>query len=495
MSEIKFTIAAKTDVGLVRTNNEDNFQASSDLSSPKMRWINNDVCSLGEKGALLVVADGMGGMNAGEVASELAIETVKEFFSPEQLTDEVLKSRFTIEKYMNDAIVAADSRIKSEAAARPETRGMGTTIVIGWVLKGKLYVSWCGDSRAYIYNPAAGLHQITKDHSYVQSLVDKGSITREEAFDFPDSNVITRCLSDGSMKAKPESLHKPYDICDNDIIMLCTDGLCGMIRDEEIEAVIRNNEHDMDALVDDLIQAACNAEGADNITICLCKILEGGQESDPAAFAETERRLNGKNGSPIVSTIINGGEEPDPSKRKFWIAGIVCVLIAIAVGACWWLTSGSDDKGSTVEQQNSNDSLIVKTSPEPEKTVPEKIEPQESAKPQETAKPKVSPAKTKDSGSDKGSIFDKPDKSKIDEPKEAVEGTADGEDELTPVGTAEGSQTTTDELTVSTQSYTVKKGDTYYSLAKTFNTTQKELQRLNKNVALKAGSVIVVPKR
>ena len=109
MNTIKFRVAAKTDVGLVRTNNEDNFQVASDLSLPYMHWVNNEICSLGEKGALLVVADGMGGMNAGEVASALAIETIKERFQAARLTPEVMKTRYTIEKFMNEAIVAARS--------------------------------------------------------------------------------------------------------------------------------------------------------------------------------------------------------------------------------------------------------------------------------------------------------------------------------------------------------------------------------------------------
>ena len=121
MNSIKLRIAAKTDVGLVRDNNEDNFQASSDLSIEPMRWVNNEICSLGEKGALLVVADGMGGMNAGEVASELAIETVRNAFRPQNLTEEVMKNRFSIEKFMNSVIVDADKRIKAEAKSHPES--------------------------------------------------------------------------------------------------------------------------------------------------------------------------------------------------------------------------------------------------------------------------------------------------------------------------------------------------------------------------------------
>lgn len=340
MSTIKFRIAAKTDVGLVRTNNEDNFQAASDLTSPQMRWVNNEICSLGEKGALLVVADGMGGMNAGEVASELAISTIKEYFTPENITPAVTANRYSIERFMNAAIVAADTNIKKTGKERPETRGMGTTIVIGWLLGGKLYVSWCGDSRAYVYNPAAGLHQITKDHSYVQDLVDKGSISPEDAFDFPDSNIITRSLSDGGGKAKPESLLKPYDVCDNDIILLCTDGLCGMIRDNEIEAVLRANEHNMDQCADMLIHAACEAEGADNITVCLCQILQGGGTCTSTMFNEYDARLEGPKPAAPVSPITKECDTSSDNhyKKRFFIAvGVIICLFCVIVAESYIL--------------------------------------------------------------------------------------------------------------------------------------------------------------
>lgn len=341
MNSIKFRIAAKTDVGLVRENNEDNFQASSDLSVEPMRWVNNEICSLGEKGALLVVADGMGGMNAGEVASELAIETIRTAFSPKSLTHEVMKSRFSIEKFMNSVIVEADIRIKTEAKSHPESRGMGTTIVIGWLLDGKLYVSWCGDSRAYVYNPKAGLHQISKDHSYVQSLVDKGAISKEDAFDYPESNIITRCLSDSPTKAKPESLLQPYDVSDNDIIMLCTDGLSGMIRDHEIEAVIRNHEHNMDSCSDALIQAACDAEGADNITICLCQILQGAGACNQQVFEVFDKKLAGPGEksskiSDLISTkTTNGG---DTKRKKLWLWSTALLLLLATAFAVLYFT-------------------------------------------------------------------------------------------------------------------------------------------------------------
>lgn len=366
MNSIKFRIAAKTDVGLVRENNEDNFQASADLSVEPMRWVNNEICSLGEKGALLVVADGMGGMNAGEVASELAIETIRTAFCPKNLTHEVMKNRFSIEKFMNSVIVEADMRIKSEAKAHPESRGMGTTIVIGWLLDGKLYVSWCGDSRAYVYNPKAGLHQISKDHSYVQSLVDKGAISKEDAFDYPESNIITRCLSDSSTKAKPESLLQPYDVSDNDIIMLCTDGLSGMIRDHEIEAIIRNNEHDMEVCSDALIQAACDAEGADNITICLCQILHGAGVCNPQVFEVLDKRLAGpgekpsKVSAPISTKVTDSG---DAKRKKLWFWSAALLLLFAVVFAVLYFTGGflSKEEPTNQEEQKNETPTRVKT--------------------------------------------------------------------------------------------------------------------------------------
>ena len=114
-----FIMAAKSHVGMVRTNNEDNFQVSSNLDNEQMSWVNNELCELSPRGALLVVADGMGGMNAGEVASEIAIETVRNIYTPQNITDEVLKTRYTIERFMNSVITEADSRIKAAAIYYP----------------------------------------------------------------------------------------------------------------------------------------------------------------------------------------------------------------------------------------------------------------------------------------------------------------------------------------------------------------------------------------
>lgn len=483
MSTIKFRLAAKTDVGLVRTNNEDNFQVAADLSSGTMRWVNNEICSLGDKGALLVVADGMGGMNAGEVASALAIETIREHFSADKLTSEITKNRFSIEKYMNETIVAADACIKREAKANPETKGMGTTIVIAWLLDGKLYVSWCGDSRAYIYNPKSGLHQITKDHSYVQSLVDKGTISREEAFDYPDSNIITRSLSDGSGKAKPESLLRPYDLCDNDIILLCTDGLSGMIRDTEVESVIRQNEHDMDLLTSKLIQSACDAEGSDNITICLCQILQGGAISDPKVFDEVEAKLNGRKTS-STQTIITGIEgNKTPTNRMLYII-IVCLLLIIAAGGGYWLykvyySSQPKDMPSTTQSGTvTNDQQQVQ-------------QPREEKVPPTTNEGVVSETEPS-----KGALGIEGLKGKIKEIDQQAVGNSQDNDTLNHEGNINGSSNHQEDQS-QTETIIIKNGDTLSELARQYQTdinTLRELNGMDSDAVLMAGDSLVVPK-
>ncbi len=345
MSDIRFRIAAKTDVGLERTNNEDNFQVSANLEEVPMKWVNNQEYSLGAKGALLVVADGMGGMNAGEVASEIAVNTVKELFAPDQITDEVVKNRFTIEKFMKGVIVEADKRIKEFAKSNPESQGMGTTIVVAWLFDGHLYVSWCGDSRAYIYNPNVGLFQISKDHSYVQVLVDKGKISKEDAFDFPDSNIVTRSLTDSTTKAVPDCLLMPQPLCNGDIILLCSDGLNGMIRDQEIEAIMSQHQDNMTECVDALIQAALDAAGADNCTVALCQILSGGEQSKPDRI-------------PKYSVSANDTETKEKLKAKtkkggLWILGIL--LLVVIFGGCWWYFS--QHQPIEIATQQANDSI------------------------------------------------------------------------------------------------------------------------------------------
>ena len=271
-NNILFRMAARCEAA-GRPNNEDNYQLDSDLSDDQWGFTADDEISLGNKGALLVVCDGMGGMNAGEVASDIAVKTIKQLFSTELLTDSVLANPC---KYIADAIIKADIAIKTHSKEFPETEGMGSTIVMAWLLGQKVYIGWCGDSRCYRFNPQLGLERLSHDHSYVQELVDAGKLTEELAFDHPNNNIITRSLGDPRGEAQPDT--KEFELYDQDIILLCSDGLCGTLRDNEIEEQIKLHQTSMQECRDALWEADKAAGWTDNVTIALAQILSGGKD-------------------------------------------------------------------------------------------------------------------------------------------------------------------------------------------------------------------------
>lgn len=268
---VSFKLFAGTNVGL-RENNEDNFTVCPDLT--KNEWIvpadNLPVIQLGSKGCIMVVADGMGGQNAGEVASAIAIDTVQEMFSSNRLPADVLNKPDAIKLHLRNVISECDTRIKNKTKDDVSTYGMGSTIIIAWLLGCKLYIAWLGDSRAYSYVEKKGIARLSKDHSFVQELVDAGTISEEEAMDHPNSNIITRSLGDTSQKAKADVAE--YDIEDGQVVLLCSDGLCGVCQDAEIGGIIEDAKDDLQNCKDRLVTAALAAGGSDNITIALLKI-------------------------------------------------------------------------------------------------------------------------------------------------------------------------------------------------------------------------------
>lgn len=252
MPDRNIELAGGTDVGLIRQNNEDNFIISD----------------YGEYGALLGVADGMGGENAGEVASAIAIETIKRQFSSKQLKD-IVKDDNGISSFMEDVVKEADLMIYNRSLNDESTRGMGTTIVMAWIINNKAYVCWCGDSRCYVFNKQNGLIQLSKDHSLVQELVDKGELTAELMHDHPLSNIITRCLGDTS-HAHPDTCI--FQLHNDDIIMLCSDGLCGICHDDIIQETMNLYQDNLMKCKEQLIATALSAGGFDNVTVALAKV-------------------------------------------------------------------------------------------------------------------------------------------------------------------------------------------------------------------------------
>lgn len=311
----KFKLGAQTNVGCVRTNNEDNFVVSADLNAGE--WLLPRDChtvfTLGNKGAMLVVADGMGGLEAGEIASRIAVDTMKEFFSADKITDEIVKDASTIRKYMYEAVVAADNAIKRKSREEKSVKSMGTTLVAAWLFDGYANIIWCGDSRGYLFNPVSGLAQVTKDHSYVQELVDSGRILPEYAFDHPDNNIITRSLGNPQKAANPDFVRLPLQ--EGEVILLCTDGLNSMLRDEEIEAVMQETSNEIDTCTKALIQGALDLGGHDNVTVVLCQIVP--EENKPSVQDMQQ----------TVSTFTEKERKKPLRKFVLWTVAFVFVLL------------------------------------------------------------------------------------------------------------------------------------------------------------------------
>ena len=317
----KFKLGAQTNVGCVRTNNEDNFVVSADLNAGE--WLLPRDChtvfTLGNKGAMLVVADGMGGLEAGEIASRIAVDTMKEFFSADKITDEIVKDASTIRKYMYEAVVAADNAIKRKSREEKSVKSMGTTLVAAWLFDGYANIIWCGDSRGYLFNPVSGLAQVTKDHSYVQELVDSGRLLPEYAFDHPDNNIITRSLGNPQKAANPDFVRLPLQ--EGEVILLCTDGLNSMLRDEEIEAVMQETLNEIDTCTKALIQGALDLGGHDNVTVVLCQIVP--EENKPSVQDMQQ----------TVSTFTE--KERKKPLRKFVLWTVAFVFFFVFWGGAW----------------------------------------------------------------------------------------------------------------------------------------------------------------
>lgn len=385
-----------------RDHNEDNFLLDCNLNDEQWGFNTDEVILLDGNGSLLLVCDGMGGMNAGEVASAIAVQTIKEWFDHTRITPQVTASSQTIQDYIYKAIQAADEAIKADEEAHPEHDGMGSTIVLAWIINGKIYVGWCGDSRAYRYNPKTGLERLSHDHSYVQELVDAGKLTEELAFDHPNSNIITRSLGDPRGKAKPDV--KEYELYHNDIIMLCSDGLCGCLRDNEMQAIIEQHQTSMKECRDALWDADEAAGWHDNVTIALAQVVEGGKD--------------------MALPISNSKAELMRTNQtlKRIIAVISCVLVVCAAALCWWLLASKQPQPEgekAAEQEVVTDSI----------NQPQEIS--EEAQPKEVL-PAVTPTKTPKKSEVKKVELPQEEKVEEESPSPAKEETTP---QLTPIAT------------------------------------------------------------
>ena len=272
---IKISVFARTDVGQQREHNEDAFLVA-DLTRqnasllPEVRDH-----ELGPKGSLLMVADGMGGAAAGEIASEMATDSVYEHLTEHWITDkEDTPQQFAFR--LRKAVEGANTKIHEHAKQNPDRRGMGTTTTCVGILGDNLYLTQVGDSRAYLVRQGQAT-QITKDQSLMQRLVDAGELTEEEAERSERKNIILQALGPDP-RVRVDLTHQ--EIRKGDTVVVCSDGLSGQVTAEEIAAATTDN-HDLVVACRALIDLANARGGPDNITAIVARI-DGESLKDPS---------------------------------------------------------------------------------------------------------------------------------------------------------------------------------------------------------------------
>ncbi len=212
---------------------------------------------------LFILADGMGGANAGSVASSTAIDFVKNFIIDN--FSKIEHEREAIEDLIKRAMVEANNYVYSKSKANNEYAGMGTTLITVIIFKNKVYIGHIGDSRVYRIRKNI-IRQLTKDHSYVQALLQSGNLTKEEAKNHPQKNVLIRVLG-CEPNVEPDIITKGF--LKEDILLICTDGLTNMLETKEIYDLILNNNSNLENACNELIKG-CNARGGyDNISVIL----------------------------------------------------------------------------------------------------------------------------------------------------------------------------------------------------------------------------------
>src|SRR3989440_10335667 len=252
--QLRLDVAQVTDVGRKREHNEDNMA----FVIPK------DSQVMASKGALFIVADGMGGHAAGEVASEIAVDTVSNMYYQED-SDDVAVSLLR-------AIRRANASIHQRAAENMLRTGMGTTCVAA-VFRGNMaYVANVGDSRAYLLR-GNYVKQISQDHSWVAEQVRAGLLTEEQARTHAQRNVITRCLGTQA-EVDVDIFHE--ELLEGDCLILCTDGLSGLVSDEELKRIV--DQFVPQESVYHLVEKANENGGPDNITAIVVRVHELGVE-------------------------------------------------------------------------------------------------------------------------------------------------------------------------------------------------------------------------
>lgn len=301
---MKYSSKSLTHVGKVRKANEDNL---GQAPTPN--------------GQLFVVCDGMGGHVGGAQASSIAVNSIIEFFQRD-MYDNVIQA-------IDHALSFANEQIYASALSNPELKGMGTTAVILLIRGEECFIGHVGDSRIYLRS-SRKLNRITKDHSFVQSLVDSGIIHDDEAENHPKKNQILQALGISPM-VKATICQSPIITKAGDMFLLCSDGLNGMVNDRDIEHIMQ--EDNLEVTCGNLITAALNGGGTDNITASLVLIQESAFTSSNFVHFNPKPKEND-----LASTQVFAGDATTSVQRKtkllyliggtvFLLAGFITVML------------------------------------------------------------------------------------------------------------------------------------------------------------------------
>jgi serine/threonine protein phosphatase PrpC len=327
-SGVRIKVFGKTDVGQTRDHNEDCFIVA-DLSTnqaslqPEVREH-----ELGPRGTLLVVADGMGGAAAGEVASKMASDTIYEHMANAWRSDsEETPQQFAYR--LKEAVELANTRIHAYGKEHPEMRGMGTTTTAVGVLGDHLYLTQVGDSRAYLVRNGEG-SQLTKDQSLMQRLVDAGELTEEEAERSERRNIILQALGPDP-RVRVDLTNQ--QIRQDDTVVICSDGLSGQVTREEITAAAGNPETDLMDVCSQLIDLANERGGPDNITVVVARFDGDGlskPEGDDSVGHQVFPLLDPESDTEPVP-VYKGSPPPKPqNKAEMIVAGALAGGLTVA---------------------------------------------------------------------------------------------------------------------------------------------------------------------
>lgn len=315
---VEFHAAARSDVGLVRSNNQDSGYAGTNL---------------------LVLADGMGGPAGGDIASSVALAHLVPLDTDTHTADSMLA-------LLRDALMDAHDELSERSRRDRELEGLGTTCIAIMRSGNKLAMVHIGDSRAYVLRGAA-LTQVTTDHSFVQYLVETGQITLEEAEHHPNRNVVLRILGDSQADVTPDETMREAVLGDR--WLLCSDGLSGVVSPETIGSVLAEIK-DPGECAEELIRLALRAGGPDNVTCVVADVVNSGA-FPPAppqivGAAALDRNAASRGGSSAAARAAALGKEKDSDldeddldleeKRRPWLPFLITALVALVLAVAGW---------------------------------------------------------------------------------------------------------------------------------------------------------------